>query len=758
MTANAAGPEIIKVVIEGNQKIEAAAIYSKIKSVPKSALNPELIREDIRSIFALGFFDDISVTEDKVAGGVSLIFSVKEKPILAKLEFEGVEEIDEDERKDLVVAKQYEVLDIHKLNQSVEKMTAKYEEKGFYLADVRYDVALDEKKNEANVKFTVHENDKIRVKSINIIGNKVVLTDDLFKVMQTQEGGPFSWMTGSGAFREAVFERDIAALSMYYGTLGYIRARFGKPEVTVSPDKRWVNITFYVEEGDEYFVGDIDFSGELLYKREELQSDLLMKNGDVFNTEILRRQTLFFTDKYGDLGYAFANIVPQPNIHDDTKKVDITYDVDLGDRVYLGKITITGNTRTKDKVIRRELRMVEGELFNNSKKRESRDAIQRLGFFDDVQFHQNASKSNPNLVDVEIQVKERSTGQLVIGAGYASGQAGFIFQAQLSQNNFLGNGQMASLSAQIMTGQQFYEFSLGLHEPYLGYSNWSLGGDLYQLRRQVFSLSSVKTFDETKTGFDIKLGHPVLEFTNLFLTYKLENSSVPENTIIDRTLIPLHSVNGVTSSVTASVVFDKRDDRLDPRNGWYWNVAGEFAGLGSQRKFFKSTAGIKFFHPIISDIIFRTNVTAGNISAVGDAEIPINELFIQGGLYSLRGYDFLSIGPKARLSSDPANLSADAIAKGVQGQQIVIGGRNQVLFNSEIEFPILREAKLRGVFFFDAGNAFNGSMSTLSPTLYANVGWGVRWFTPIGPLRFEFGYPIVNPGPAKFYFTIGPPF
>lgn len=767
--AEAGAPQYVTSIdITGNHKIETDAIRNRIHTKVGTPLSPELVQDDIRSIFELHYFDDIRASVEDADGGVKLIFEVKEKPIISKLEYHGLDAFDKDEIKDQIMVKEFEVLDISKLNQSVEKLTAKYEEKGYYLAEVRYDINLDEKRNEAVVTFNIDENDKIQVKQINIIGNKVVPSDDLKKVMQTKEGGFFSWITGSGAYREAVFERDIATMGFYYGTLGYVRARFGKPEVTVSPDKRWIYITFSVTEGEQYNVGKVDFSGDLLYNRQDLIDDLKLIPGETFNTETLRRETLKYTDKYGDLGYAFANVVPQPNIHDDTRTVDVTFEVEKGERVYIGKITMSGNTRTKDKVIRRELTINEGELYNGTKKRESRENVMRLGFFDNVEFHQVTSKTDPNVVDIEIKVKERSTGQLVIGAGYASGDIGFTAQAQLSQNNFLGNGQVASLSGQVLTGQKFYEFNLGFDEPYIGYSYWSGGGNIYQLRRDLYALPNVPTFSETKTGFSLKLGHPVLDFTQLFLTYKFEGSWVPAYSIIDTNLINPTDVNGTTSSLTASIVYDKRDDRFDPREGWYWSLSGEAAGIWGDRQFFRSRAAMKFFHPIAWDFIFRLNLTGANITGLGGAKVPVNELFIDGGLFSLRGYDYLTIGPQSKIGPtflpngqpNPA-LSTLAIQNNVGGQNIVLGGHNEVLMNAEVEFPLLKEARIRGVIFFDTGNAFDGGLFNQppgQPALYANLGWGVRWFTPIGPLRFEFGYPIVQTGSPKFYFTIGPPF
>jgi len=754
-TALSVSPNITSIEIKGNNKIEKAAIVDRVVSKVGSAVSREVIREDIRGIFSLGFFEDIQVDEEATSGGVKLIYWVREKPIVKKVEFEGLESIEKDDTKDLIKIKEFEVLDISKINESVEKLLAKYEEKGFYLADVRYEIERDPKKGEATIIFKIQENDKIQVKSINIIGNSILSDAELKGFMQTQEGGPFSWLSGSGSFREAIFERDVAGLGFYYGTKGYVRARFGKPEVTVSPDKKWVYITFFVEEGKQYRVGKVDFQGDLLYRRDELVNDLELKEGEIFNTEVLRRETLKFTEKYSDLGYAFANVVPQPMIHDDTHVVDITFDVDRGERVYIGEITVTGNTRTKDKVIRRELLIHEGGLFNGAKKRESRENVVRLGYFDSVEFHQSTSKKSPNVVDIEIRVKERSTGQLVIGAGYSTGPAGFLFNAQLSQNNFLGNGQIAALSAQIQTGNGRSEYNISFQEPYVGASRWSLGGSLYQLRRDVIYLIGNRSYSEIKTGADVKLGHPVREFTNLYLTYRFEHSYVSD--IIDTDIFKPDQLNGNLSSISANIIYDKRDDRFDPRDGLYWSASSELAGLGFDRHFLRTSGTLRFYHPIVWDFIFRLNVTGANISPTTDRPVPVNELYILGGLFSLRGYAPMSVGPKANLGNASPPLSQDAINNNLQGKEIVVGGTNQAFLNAEIEFPILKEARVRGVIFFDAGNSFN-DLKLTEPKLLANYGYGIRWFTPIGPLRFEFGHPIVNGGAPQFIFTIGPAF
>lgn len=746
---------IAAVEIRGNRKIEKSAILGKIHSKVGSSINRELISQDIRAVFSLGFFDDIRVDEEGTEKGVKLIYQVREKPIVSRVEFEGMDSIEKEDTKELIKIREFEVLDVGKANESVEKLVQKYEEKGFYLADVRYEVERDADKNEVKVVFKVQENDKIEVKNINIIGNSVIPDSELKGIMQTQEGGPFSWITGSGAFREAVFERDVATLGFYYGTKGYVRARFGKPEVTVSPDKKWVYITFFVDEGKQYRVGKLDFQGDLLYQRDELLDELELSEGEVFNTETLRRETLKFTEKYSDLGYAFANVVPQPVIHDDTQVVDITFEVDRGERVYVGEITVTGNTRTKDKVVRRELLIHEGELFNGTKKRESRENVVRLGFFESVEFHQSTSKKSPNVVDIEIRVKERSTGQLVVGAGYSTGPAGFLFNAQLSQNNFLGNGQVAALSAQLQTGNGRSEYNLSFQEPYVGHSLWSLGGSLYQLRRDVIYLIGNRSYAEVKTGADIKLGHPIREFTNLFLTYRFEHSWVSD--IIDTNIFKPNELNGSLSSITANVIYDKRDDRFDPRKGWYWSASSELAGLGFDRKFLRTSGTMRFYHPIVWDFIFRLNVTGANISQTTQEPVPVNELYILGGLFSLRGYAPMSVGPKATLATTVPPLSQDAQNQNLGGKDIVVGGKNQAFMNAEIEFPILKEARVRGVLFFDAGNSFNDLRGT-EPKILANYGYGIRWFTPIGPLRFEFGHPIVNGGTPQFIFTIGPAF
>jgi outer membrane protein insertion porin family len=272
----------------------------------------------------------------------------------------------------------------------------------------------------------------------------------------------------------------------------------------------------------------------------------------------------------------------------------------------------------------------------------------------------------------------------------------------------------------------------------------------------------VSTFVEQKTGIEAKLGHPLLDFTQMFLSYKFEYSYVDPSTIIDQNIIPKKSVNGFTSSLTAKVEYDKRDDRFDPREGLYASASTEWAGVGGDRRFIRTTGNVKYYHPIVWDFIFRFNLVGANIAATTSDPVPVNELYSLGGLYSLRGYDIGSIGPSRKIGQgDPVNTMSQAAQGHVPsliGTDVVVGGHSQAYTNAEIEFPLLKEARIRGVLFFDAGNAFDDWNQIPGRKIKMDVGWGFRWFTPIGPLRFEFGYPIGEGGDTKFQFTIGPPF
>ncbi len=726
------GP-IREIQVYGNKKIEKDAILAKLKSKVGEPAKRSTIAEDIKSTHSLGYFDDITVDYESGA----LKFTVKERPTIAKIEFEGNDQISSSDLKDVIKLKEYSILDINKVKEDVGLIQKQYEERGFYLARIFYDVRKTDKPDEVELVYRVSDFEKVRIKKITFLNNKR-FTDDKLKsaFRNTKEGNFFSWLSSAGNFKESSFKQDLQILTYFYLNEGYVKFRYENPVVTVSDDKKWLFISIYVEEGERYKVGEIDFGGDLLFEKKELHESIELKTQDWFSIQKRNDDIQKLTEKYQDLGYAFVNVIPKMNIHDDKLTVDIKYDFEKGNLVHFGEITVVGNTKTRDKVIRRELKIKEGELYNGTRLRESREKVERLGFFapGEVVFNSITRKDNKDVVDIEILVKERSTGSVTIGMGYGSIQK-FFFTTQISEINLFGKGQNLSLSGQYASDRRSRSLSLGFMEPYLLDSLWSAGFDVY-----LISFPIPGRYLEFKNGFDIKFGHPIVDDVNAFLTYKYEILKLDD---IAEGLEDVEDDRGSLSSAGVSIIRDKRNNRLEPTKGDYENAGGELAGLGGKKQFAKASGEARYYFPLLEELIFRTKVEFGQIFKTTQRNIPPSEKFYLGGPNNLKGFDPLTVSPKS--------------PKGIP-----LGGITELIYIAELEIPLIREAGLKWVFFYDAGNSYANFREFITVrSMKQDVGFGFRWFSPIGPLRFEWGFPI-NPkgdeGDVVFNFFIGPPF
>jgi len=376
------GKTIASVEIRGLKRLEKDAILAKVGSKPGAELSSHQISADIRALFALGYFEDISFLSDLSSEGqVLLIVEIKERPVVSSVEFEGNEKISTSDLKDVVKIKQWSILDVNKVKDDVALLQKHYEDKGYYLAKVSFEIKAV-KDDEVTVVYKVNDYEKVQIKKITFLNNKHFSDDQLKGVLgETREGGFFSFLSSSGNFKETAFKTDLQRLTYWYLDHGYVKFRYENPVISVSDDKRWMYITIYVDEGERYDIGSTDFSGDVLFPRDELHEGLSMKQGESFSISKRNADIQFLTEKFQDLGYAFVNVVPKMAIHDQTKTIDLDYSFDKGNLVYFGEINVLGNSKTFDKVIRRELKFNEGELFSGSKLRESRENVERLGFF-----------------------------------------------------------------------------------------------------------------------------------------------------------------------------------------------------------------------------------------------------------------------------------------------------------------------------------------------------------------------------------------
>ncbi|AUN99420.1 outer membrane protein assembly factor BamA [Bacteriovorax stolpii] len=725
--------KIDRIDVQGIKKVEKEAVLEKIGSRPGMTLDNYLLKKDLEKIYSMKYFESVEAHQDTDNGQNVLRFVLKEKPIITKITFEGNDGLSDDDLKGQVKSKVFSILDTTTIKSDVQGLLKFYEEKGYFLASVDFQ---EKKINDENTEliFNIKEYDKVKVKKINFLGNVAFKDEELKSILQTQEDSLFSFMSGTGNFKEINFQNDIERLKYFYRMKGYLQINIGTPEITVSEDKKWVFITMKMTEGPQFTVNKITFQGEVLFPENELHEKMVLKEQETYSEESLRKDIQMLTEMYQDEGYAFANVIRNLNVVPGENKVDVEFSFEKGKIAYFGRVKIKGNPKSRDKVIRREITIKEGQKFNGTALRQSRENVQRLGFYepDSIVFNTVSPKDKEDVLDVEVSVKEKNTGQISLGAGYSTATGGF-FQASVTQSNFRGMGQNLSFSLNLAKSSN--TFSVDFTEPYFLDTKWLLGGGVF-----VSNNDTSSSYSERRKGLNVRVGYPIMTFTNLYVTYKLEDTTIKS---VDDPTIDKALENGLASSIQTSIVHDKRDDRSDPRKGYYLSYSTEYTGVGGDKKWLKNEAEGRGYYPVIGDLIFRTRFYAGKIDQVDSRKIPRTEKFTLGGSRNLRGYSYEDIGPTTRM-------------KGTDGvvQDFNLGGQFMSFTNFELQHPLSREAGLKWVLFFDAGHA--GDLKNVK--VYTDYGFGFRWFSPIGVLRFEFGYPLTGKFKeqgSQFHFDIG---
>ena len=770
--------QVVKVSFRGNRKVEDDALRVNLRTIPGASLTQELIREDVRALWRMGFFEDIQAETSDVPRGVAVVFVLKEKPSIHKIFVTGHDEIGLTKVNEVLDLKKEQILDLAKVKKNMEKIREVYLQRGFYMADVTYDLKRVDgggNEGEVDVTFRVHENSKVEVRRVNFVGNKAASDSDLRGVMFTQEADLLSFVTSSGTYREDIFQRDVAMLQAYYLDRGYVHVKIAEPRFELSADKRSLFITIPIDEGVTYKLGKIDFQGDLIEDKAKIISRLRVKPGETFNRSKLGQDIQELTEEYKDRGFAYVNIIPQTPLDESTRIVDVIFEIQKGSEVSLERINIRGNTKTRDKVIRREMRIMEGDRYSASALALSKSRVTALGFFERVDFSEKRGQADDK-IEVNVEIAEKQTGAFQIGAGFSSAE-NFIFQAQISQNNLLGRGQSLSLQAMLSGLRRLFQFSF--IEPYFLDTRWTFGFDLFN------QFQYYPSFQRKTRGGSLTWGYMLVDNLHLYLRYTLEDVDISTGGRTaflsggQRTPFPAGTLAnllrpGLKSSVRLSISHDTRDNRLFTNRGWYNDASAEFAesALLSQTRFTRYDATSRYFHPIWGPFVLRLKGQFGLVTSRDPQGVPIFERYFVGGIYDVRGFRPYTLGPRIRA---PDQQTPDALLN-----DRTIGGNMQVVTKAEIEFPIIEKVGIRAVLFADAGNAYNleDQYCRLRPatphqsfdpcvkltrpgdinSLRASWGFGFRWFSPIGPLRFEWGLPFRPlPGeePMIFEFTIG---
>lgn len=728
--AYADGEKIIDVVVRGNRRVEVAAILGATAIKAGDTLDSDRTDADIRSIYRLGQFQEVQVSSEPGNGGVVLVYAVIEKPIVREIRFEGNKELKQDKLLEGLPVRKNAIFSQKDLDKSVAKLKKQYQDEGFYLVAVE---PLIEQRSptEYQVAFKVTEGNKIRISSIAFEGNTAFGAGKLRGVMETKQSWFMSWLTGAGTYKEEVLKNDALLIADHYMNNGYINVKVGEPIMKMAEDQESLLVDISITEGDQYRVGEVAFKGDILYAEHEIRKQLKTESGEVFSRANLRVDIGTLTDMTADKGYAFNNVNPQTKADPEKKTMDLTFEVEKGELVYIDRISIIGNSKTRDKVARRELRLMEGDLYSATGFKRSKQNLMNTGYFEEANVA-TSKGSSENKLNVNVDLKEKATGAFTIGGGYSS-LDGLIFQGSVSQANFLGLGLKANASAAI--GGRSNTYSVGLTDPYFLDSKWTLGMDIYRSERDYTNYS------RRLTGGDIKAGYPITDFVGTFWMYKYEikdiyepdpyylkaNKDYPESYPLGQT---------TTSSIYASITNNTTDFRFDPSSGMVNTLSVEYAGPGGNNKYLREILDNTIYYPLWWKFVVSTKLVLGAVQKVG-TPIPIDEKFYLGGIGTLRGYSARTVSPKDK--------------------DVYIGGEKELFGNIEVKFPLLPEFGIKGVGFFDYGNAWTGGFKP--PSIYMSYGGGIRWASPMGPLRLEYGIPI-NPRfddnkSGRFEFAIG---
>ncbi|MBI5748306.1 MAG: outer membrane protein assembly factor BamA [Nitrospinae bacterium] len=728
---------IVHISIKGNERVHESTIRYYISLKEGDVYSPSKIRNDIKRIYDLGYFDDIKVDLEEEASGLTVAYLIKEKPFIKNVIIKGIKEIEDFEIKKKLSIKKGIHFKSHFVQKDIDSIKKLYQEKGFYFASV--DVSTKNvENNQVDIEFKINEGKKVYVTDIVFVGNKYFDERAIKKQVDTQEKGAFSWFTSSGTYKKEILKTDILKLESLYHDNGFIKVKVEDPRVEIDKELRRIYITIFLNEGEQYRVGSVHIEGDEVYSEKELSGVFNLKENDIFNRSQLSRDVFTIADMYSQKGYAFADVMPNIKTDENLKKVDIDIKIDKGKKVYIGKINVFGNEKTRDNVIRREFRLQEGSLFDSSKIRRSRERINNLGFFDEVNFEQK-SRREEDMIDLDVKVTERSTGSLSAGAGYSSVENAILF-AQISQSNLFGKGYKLAFNAQLSSIRKDYE--IDFTEPRLFDRELLAGLSLFNTERNYFSYLS------KNNGGSVRLGKSLGEYTwgNISYKYELVNIYISNRDVASSFLLSQEG-DRTTSSITPSVTRDTRDDFFNPQKGSRQYLNGDYAGgpLGGIINYYKMTGEESWYYPLWWNLVFMIHGKIGYADGHGGKDLPIFERFFLGGPESLRGFNFNDVGPR-----DAAGQS--------------IGGRSLLLLNTEFLYPFTRY--VRGVVFYDRGNVY-GKEGDLSKTTSNDFdigsmrhawGFGVRFYSPIGPISFAWGFKLdqkKGESPSEFHFTIG---
>lgn len=746
--AYAISPFTIKDIrVEGVQRTEAGTVFSYLPVKVGDRVDDDKASAAIKALYATGFYDDVWLT----AEGDVLVVTVRERPAIAKIELVGAKEFTKENLTDglkQVGISESKIFDRSVLDRAEKEIKRQYTSRGFYSAKVTT-TATPLERNRVSLNFNIEEGEVSKIVDINIIGAKAFSESTLLKEFELTDTNWLSWFSKDDQYSKQKLSGDLEKLRSYYQNRGYLDFNVDSTQVSITPDKEKIYVTINITEGEVYKLAEIKFAGDLKLPEAELRSLLLFKPGETFSRQKIVDSIKAMNDRLGNDGYSFANINPVPELDKEKRTAQFTMFVDPGRRIYIRRINVQGNSRTRDVVIRREMRQLEASWYSISAINRSKERLERTSFFEDITIDSPPVPGTPDQVDVNVTVKERNTGNLQFGVGYSQTDK-LTVSASVSESNILGTGNQ--LSFRINNGRTSRAYELSFTDPYWSVDGISRGIDLYQRDINTASLNT-GAYSSTSTGTGVRFGVPVTEYDIVNFGLGWERTKLSLDQSSPQRYIDYINTFGTKSDTVRGVVGyarDTRDSLYFPTRGYLLEGNAEFGLPGGDVKYYRFQFKAQYLRPIWGPIVLAANYEFGIADGYGGKSLPFFKNFYAGGVDSIRGFQSSTLGPREKQITINGPVFGESV-----------GGNRRVVGNLELLFPmpgVKTEKSVRLSTFLDFGNVFGRDEVVRVQDMRVSAGFAVSWYSPVGPLKFSLAKPLKTKPDDKverFQFLLG---
>lgn len=728
--------------VEGAQRTDPGTVFSYLPVKVGEKLDDDKAAAAVKALYATGFFKDVRLDYDN---GVLVVY-LEERPAISQIDVSGSKDFEKDKLKDSlkqIGLAESRIFDRALLEKAEQELKRQYFSRGKYGVEITTTVTPLER-NRVAINFTISEGEVAKIKQINIVGNQAFPEKDLASLFTLTPPGWFTWYTKNDQYSKQKLGADLEGLRSFYLNRGYLEFEITSTQVAITPDKREIFITVNVNEGPKFTIGDVRLGGELSVPEEEVRRLLKVKAGDVFSRELLTQSSKAISDRLGNDGFAFANVNAVPEVNREKNEVSFTFFVDPGRRVYVRRINVTGNNKTRDEVVRREMRQMEGTVYALDKVSRSRERIDRLGYFGDVTVETPAVPGTTDQVDMNVNVVEKPTGSIMAGLGYGSSQ-GFLVSGSVTQNNVFGSGN--AVGVQINSGKLNKVYSFAFTDPYYTKDGISRGFDVYKRNVDPSSVQ-LGEYRTSTTGVMMRYGFPVSEANSINTSLGVERTTVYTFDTSPQRYVDFVSTFGRSTTALLGMVGwsrDTRDSLLYTTRGNVQRISTEIGLPGASLKYYRLNYQHQYFAPLTSTITMMLNGEFGVGDGYGGKPLPFFKNFFVGGIGSVRGYESSSIGPRDS-NNDP------------------LGGNRRIVANAELLFPVPgmgTDKSVRMSAFVDGGTIYTKDQKLDFGQMRYSAGVAVTWISPVGPLKFSLAKPFKNQPDdrlQKFQFQMGSTF